>query len=596
MSPPAHYSAAIGRQGGGELAVPNFIAKSTAADSQCLATGAGPVIAQFAALRDGVIALKGRPAAALFTEPVLSRKNGGLEIAWYSDHPGAPTPLKALDSDARTVVVERLRERLATLAPLLGDASVGPALARALYIQSADDIFALGQEPVLVNWAVLPPEIAHDDQQALDRNFAATLGPYAPFEAPRLVARRSAAPVGRPAPPIIPSPPPRPAPRLEAVGLLIATGIAAALTLLLNLPGILAYPAAAPIGGSGDAALEAQRAITKAMQEKIAAAAAALKAATCNPDGTLKINLPDGGKAELAPKQIPARPKPGDSQGDMAHVADVATQSVVLVVAFQKEEPKAPSPDSSKGAPDGKPEPDDGVPVKTGSGFFIGPGIIVTNAHVIDGAESIFVTNHFLGKAQKATVKYRTGALSLFEPDFAVLETASENSPPAVTLSPTAARLMNVVSAGFPGVVDEWDPQYKKLLHGDENAAPEVTTFPGFVTLIQEADGALPRIVHSATIGHGNSGGPLLDLCGRALGVNTLKNTRDDDIGYVVSNALASKGLMAFLDANHVAYQQSSDACQPAAPAPSAKIPESDGGKPAPDLRNGAAIPPPDKK
>ena len=88
----------------------------------------------------------------------------------------------------------------------------------------------------------------------------------------------------------------------------------------------------------------------------------------------------------------------------------------------------------------------------------------------------------------------------------------------------------------------------------------------------------------------------MLDLCGRALGVNTLKNTRDDDVGYVVSNALASKGLMAFLDANHVAYQQSSDACQPAAPAPSAKIPESDGGKPAPDLRNGAAIPPPDKK
>ena len=82
-----------------------------------------------------------------------------------------------------------------------------------------------------------------------------------------------------------------------------------------------------------------------------------------------------------------------------------------------------------------------------------------------------------------------------------------------------------------------------------------VTTFPGFITLIQDGDGALPRIVHSATIGHGNSGGPLLDLCGRALGVNTLKNTGDADIGYVVSNALASKGLMTFLDANNIAYQ-----------------------------------------
>jgi S1-C subfamily serine protease len=573
------------------VAVPNFIAKSTAAEAQCLATNAGLVVGQFAHFRDGIIALKGRPAASLFAEPVISRKNGGLEIAWYSDHPGAPTPLKALDREAQTVVMERLKERLSTLASLLSDAAVGPALARALYIQSLDDIFALGQEPVLVNWAVLPPGMSQGDQPALERHFAATLGPYASFAAPRLGATRSAAPVRpAPAPPVaIPSAPPPRGPGLEARGLLIATGVAAALTLLLNLPGILAYPADSPIGESGDAALEAQRAITKAMQEKIAAAAAALKAATCNPDGTLKINLPDGGKAELPPKQIPARPKPGDPQSDMSHVADVATQSVVLVVSFLKKDLKAPALDSSKGPPDGK-----GAPIITGSGFFIGPKTIVTNAHVIDGAESVFVTNHFLGKLQKATVKYRTGVSGLFEPDFAVLEAESENSPPAVPLSATAARLMNVVSAGFPGVVDEWDPQYKKLLQGDENASPEVTTFPGFVTLIQDADGAVPRIVHSATIGHGNSGGPLLDLCGRALGVNTLKNTREDDVGYVVSNALAAKGLMAFLDANHVAYQRTDDACQPAAPAPTAKLPGGDVGKPDPG--NGAAIPPPDKK
>jgi S1-C subfamily serine protease len=158
---------------------------------------------------------------------------------------------------------------------------------------------------------------------------------------------------------------------------------------------------------------------------------------------------------------------------------------------------------------------------------------------------------------------------------------------------------MNVVAAGFPGIVTAWDPQYKKLQHGDWSAAPEVTTFPGFVTLIQDADGALPRIVHSATLGHGNSGGPLLDLCGRALGVNTLINTREADMGYIVSNALATKGLMAFLDANHVAYQRSDDPCLAAAspnPEPTFKGPVGKEAAPVPSPTNGVTPPPADKK
>ena len=138
-------------------------------------------------MRDRIVALKGRPVAALFAEPVVSRKSGALELAWYSDHPGTPTPLSALDSTARAAVARRLRELLTALAPLLGDETIGPLVARALYIQTADAAFALGQEPVLINWAILPPQIAHDDQGALDLHFAATLGPYAPFGPPRLV-------------------------------------------------------------------------------------------------------------------------------------------------------------------------------------------------------------------------------------------------------------------------------------------------------------------------------------------------------------------------------------------------------------------------
>ncbi len=564
------------------MAVPNFIAKSNTTAAQCLRVDSRPVVEQYAILRDAVIAQRGRPTASLFAEPILSRKDDVLEIAWYSGYPGAPAPLKALDADARIVVIERLKERLSALAPDLDDATLGPLLARALYIQSADDIFALGQEPVLINWGIVPAGTALDDQQALDRHFTSTLGPYASFGPPRLVGARPTSAIDPASPSTLVR---RPA-AFDVRGLLVATGVAAALTLLLNLPGVLAYPLASLVGGNSDAALEAQRAVTKAMREKIEAATAALKAATCNLDGTLKINLPVGGGAELAPKQIPATPRPGDVQGDMNHVADVATQSVVFVIAFSKEDTQSANRKSDD------PAIPTGGPFESGSGFFIGPKTIVTNAHVIDGAETVYVTNHFLGKLQKATVKYRTGALRLFDPDFAVLETDTENSPPAVPLSVGAARLMNVVSAGFPGIVNAWDPEFEKLRRGDLSAAPEVTTFPGFVTLIQDGDGALPRIVHSATIGHGNSGGPLLDLCGRAIGVNTLINTRDGDEGYIVSNALATKGLMAFLDANHVAYQRADDACAPATSTPTtAKLPDSGSGKSAPGPGDSAPTP-----
>jgi hypothetical protein len=128
------------------VAVPNFIAKSTTPSEQCLRTGAGIVVEQYASLRDRIIALKGRPAAALFAEPVLSRKGRDLEIAWYSDYPGAPTPIGMLDRDARSLVGEKLKERLSTLAPILGDAAIGQLLARAFYIQAAAIVLQSGDD------------------------------------------------------------------------------------------------------------------------------------------------------------------------------------------------------------------------------------------------------------------------------------------------------------------------------------------------------------------------------------------------------------------------------------------------------------------
>ena len=105
----------------------------------------------------------------------------------------------------------------------------------------------------------------------------------------------------------------------------------------------------------------------------------------------------------------------------------------------------------------------------------------------------------------------------------------------------------------------------KSSCHGDANAVPGLTTFPGSVTLIKYPDQPLPLIFSSAVIGHGNSGGPLLNLCAQAIGMNTLGwSGKAEDTGYKINVAQGGRALSAFLDAKGIAHETSALACSPA--------------------------------
>ena len=51
--------------------------------------------------------------------------------------------------------------------------------------------------------------------------------------------------------------------------------------------------------------------------------------------------------------------------------------------------------------------------------------------------------------------------------------------------------------------------------------APEVVLSKGTVSAIQNKERNTPMVLHSADISAGNSGGPLIDSCGRGVGINT---------------------------------------------------------------------------
>jgi S1-C subfamily serine protease len=147
------------------------------------------------------------------------------------------------------------------------------------------------------------------------------------------------------------------------------------------------------------------------------------------------------------------------------------------------------------------------VPVGTGSGFIVDEaGHVVTNAHVVEGAQDLSVA---LFDGTETTAKLVGRDLIL---DVAVLQLdlPAGTSVPGIATFGDSAELRageQVVAIGtalgsFPNSVSE----------GTVNAVDRSFPTEGGLTMM---------IQHDAEIWHGNSGGPLLNLHGEVVGVNT---------------------------------------------------------------------------
>ena len=147
------------------------------------------------------------------------------------------------------------------------------------------------------------------------------------------------------------------------------------------------------------------------------------------------------------------------------------------------------------------------VPAGTGSGFIVDDiGHVVTNAHVVAGAEELTVALAD-GTEVPATV---IGSDALLDVAILKLDLPAAESVPGIATFGDSSSLRagdQVVAIGnalgsFPNTVSE----------GTVNATER--SFP--------AEGGLTTwIQHDAEIWHGNSGGPLLNLRGEVVGVNT---------------------------------------------------------------------------
>ena len=151
-----------------------------------------------------------------------------------------------------------------------------------------------------------------------------------------------------------------------------------------------------------------------------------------------------------------------------------------------------------------------GEPLISGSGFFIRPGEVVTNVHVIKGAHRVEI--HTLeGKGRTYPV---TGALAVDEEaDVAILKVdlPPDRSHPLVMTNALPEEGEEVFVIGNP-------------------LRLEGSVSNGIVSAIREVPD-LGRIIQvTAPVSHGNSGSPLFNMRGEVIGIVTVKVTNGQNI------------------------------------------------------------------
>lgn len=167
------------------------------------------------------------------------------------------------------------------------------------------------------------------------------------------------------------------------------------------------------------------------------------------------------------------------------------------------------------------------APPMTGSGFFVAPDTVITNRHVVEKAENGEVI--LVGKGLGEPLLARVAAITPPVPkdtngrDYAILKLQGGAAAGRQTLdiARSIAPLEEVVAAGYPGLLLSNDNSFQALIKGDMAAIPNLALSRGEIMAIQNRDQGFATIAHTAQISSGNSGGPLVDRCGRVVGINT---------------------------------------------------------------------------
>jgi len=195
------------------------------------------------------------------------------------------------------------------------------------------------------------------------------------------------------------------------------------------------------------------------------------------------------------------------------------------------------------------------VLVSTGSSFVVDSDTLVTNYHVIALAIKNSKYKPFLVKNKDSRLEIYPASISEYDShkDLAILKVNGLTLTPLVFSSEDSIhRDVDVRSVGFPGDSDA-------ITNGIRDP---ISYFNSKITQGILSNPAKPNGYkiwqHDASISPGNSGGPLVNLCGEVVGVNTFIHKDNSAVLF----AVAASELYDMLQANGVGYQVARTQCK----------------------------------
>jgi len=200
-----------------------------------------------------------------------------------------------------------------------------------------------------------------------------------------------------------------------------------------------------------------------------------------------------------------------------------------------------------------------------GSGFAVAPDKILTNAHVVELTRE--EKNLVIGVIPSEGKKSYGGRVIAYSPgnDLALIQLEEGSLPVSTFYAGAVADGQHVTAIGYPGTVDRAqglglkqliEPLQTVKTSGNVSAGRTSQTFD--------------TILHTAPLASGNSGGPLVDDCGRVLGVNSfgsVSDGNDAEFGFAVS----WREIASFLRQAGVSSQRTVVACRSMADADAAE-------------------------
>ena len=230
----------------------------------------------------------------------------------------------------------------------------------------------------------------------------------------------------------------------------------------------------------------------------------------------------------------------GPAQADPADIS-AASRSVVRVVLAAKDGDKVAF-------------------VGHGSGFVVAPDKIVTNAHVVEIARQ--ESSVVIGIIPSQGGTSYGGKIIAYSPgnDLALIQVLDGGRlPPMTVFGGPVGDGADVVAVGYPGSVDRAQGLDLDDLINPMSPVKTTGTVSGGRTTKQ-----FDTILHTAPIASGNSGGPLIDNCGRVLGANSfgsISNGNDAEFGFAVS----AREILNFLRKAGVKVATTATPCRSAA-------------------------------